>query len=99
MTDDDDKALNMEAVDCGYKVDEDGILYDYTGVRNCTCTYCESSCLPTSISNAIGFFDGFNLPMVAIVYGVLVVFSAGIFFFRKKFSKIDPKVEEEIKKS
>ena len=85
LRDDTNKKLKMDAVDCGDKVGEDGILYNYTGVRNCTCTYCESSCLPTTISNAIGFFDGFDLPMVAIVYGVLIVFSAGIFFFRRKF--------------
>lgn len=48
---------------------------NYTNIGNCTCTYCDEACTPSTISNVIGFFDGFDSVLVGIAYGCLIVFS------------------------
>lgn len=84
------KTLNGDAKGCGYAVPSDGTYLNYTKVSNCTCTYCDEACVPSTISNAIGFFDGFDVALVGITYGVLVAFSVIFLLVRAKCFKTDP---------
>lgn len=69
-------ALSSDLVwDCDYKVPDDGILGNYTKVSTCSCAACDSACPAPPVDSSIGFFDGFNGIIVAIVYAVLIVFS------------------------
>lgn len=60
---------------------------NYTNVGNCSCAACDSACPAPPVDAYIGFFDGFNGGLVAIVYGVLIIFSIVYQIVRKKFSK------------
>ena len=42
---------------------------------NCSCAACDQACPAPPVDASIGFFDGFDGALVAIVYGALIVFS------------------------
>ena len=77
----------MDAVGCGAPVPTNGTLFDYDGIKNSTCAYCDSACKPTTISNEISFFDGFDGKIVGIVYGVLILFTLIYQIVRWRFMK------------
>ena len=62
-----------------------GSLSDYTGVKNCSCAACDSACPAPPVDASIGFFDGFNVGLVAIVYGALIVFTVIFQVVRRKY--------------
>lgn len=66
-------------------VPTDGKFSNYTKVGNCSCAYCDSNCPAPPVNANIGFFDGFDLVLVAIVYAGLIVFSGAFFFIRRRF--------------
>ena len=96
FSDDDAISLNQVVYDCSYDVPSNGTLEGYTDVLNCTCAYCQASCEPPNVNGEVGFFDGCNGELVAIVWGLLVLFSVILFVFREYCQK---KQDEEEKKS
>jgi hypothetical protein len=85
-------SLAEHAISCGTKLPESGEWEGYKNLKNCTCTYCSDSCTQTSISNEVGFFDGFNGGLVLIVYGILIAFS--IIFQLIKYFMVTKKLKE-----
>lgn len=69
------KSLSEFAASCGTPVYANETFHDYNITRNCTCAFCDEACTPTSISNVVNFFDGFNGSLVGVVYLVLIGFS------------------------
>lgn len=72
---------------------------NYTDVKNCTCTYCEEACKPTTISDVIGFFDGFNGLLVGIVYAILLIFSIVFTLVKMKYFKPSQNMEEIVERT
>ena len=82
--------MNAVAVDCDTIVPSNGSLNNYTKVGNCSCAACDRACPPPPVNATIGFFDGFNVLLVVIVYLSLAVFSIIYQVIRRKFfNKLD----------
>lgn len=75
FSDNPDDSLNDNVYPCDFKVPENGTFQGYEDLKNCTCTYCDLACSPTTISSAIGFFDGFDTGIVTLVYIYLILFT------------------------
>lgn len=80
FTDDPDNTLFMDMYPCDKDVD--GILDGYE-VEKCTCNYCEEACTVVEGNAFPGFFDGFNILIVVIVYVGLIILSVIIYFVKK----------------
>jgi hypothetical protein len=80
-------SLLTDVYDCSYNVPSDGKLENYTGIHNCSCSFCDSSCAAPNVNGDIGFFDGCDGELVAIVYAILVLFSIVLFVFRSYLEK------------
>ena len=89
-------ALNTYAYPCDTIIPQNGSFANFTGVGNCSCATCDLSCPAPPVDATIGFFDGFDGVLVAIVYGVLFVFSIVYTLIKQKFlNKDDSPVEED----
>jgi len=62
-----------------------GNFSNFTKVGNCSCAACDAACPAPPVDASIGFFDGFDGILVAIVYGGLIVFSIVFQLIRAKF--------------
>ena len=66
---------------------------------NCSCAACDQACPAPPVDASIGFFDGFDGGLVAIVYGVLIAFSIVFqiarYAIQKKYNK-DEEVSDEV---
>ena len=66
---------------------------------NCSCAACDQACPAPPVDASIGFFDGFDGGLVAIVYGVLIAFSIVFqiarYAIQKKYNK-DEEVNDEV---
>lgn len=89
-------ALDTYAYPCNTLIPQNGSFADFTGVGNCSCAACDLSCPAPPVDASIGFFDGFDWKLVAIVYGILVAFSIVYTIIKKKFlNKDDSQAEED----
>lgn len=89
-------ALDTFAYPCNTPIPQNGSFANFSGVGNCSCATCDLSCPAPPVDASIGFFDGFDWVLVAIVYGVLVVFSIVYTIIKEKFlNKDDSLLEEE----
>jgi hypothetical protein len=61
-----------------------GNFSNFTKVGNCSCAACDAACPAPPVDASIGFFDGFDGILVAIVYGGLIVFSIVFQLIRAK---------------
>lgn len=61
---------------------------------NCSCAACDQACPAPPVDASIGFFDGFDGALVAIVYGALILFSIIYQIIRVKFLSKYNTVEE-----
>lgn len=78
-------ALRAPAFQCNTTTPSDGNFANYTNVGNCSCAACDLACPAPSVNAEVGFFDGFDGALVAIVYGALILFSVLFQVIRKKF--------------
>lgn len=83
----DNESLNTLSYDCSYNVPADGVVEGYTGIHNCSCSFCDSACPAPNVNGDIGFFDGCDGVMVGIVYAFLVLFSIVLWVFRDFYEK------------
>ncbi len=60
---------------CNAIVPANGSFMGFTNCKNCSCATCDMACEAPDVSSAIGFFDGFDGILVAIVYAALIIFS------------------------
>jgi len=51
----------------------------------CSCSFCEEACNPNVMVRMPTYLDGFNIPIVLIVYGSLVFISFILLFLKRKF--------------
>lgn len=79
-------ALNSAAFDCNTTIPISGNYSNYTKVGNCSCAACDAACPPPPVDAFIGFFDGFNGILVAIVYAALIAFSAVFQLVKRKLA-------------
>ena len=79
-------ALNSTAFSCDTLIPISGNFSNYTKVGNCSCASCDSACPPPPVDAFIGFFDGFNGILVAIVYAALIAFSAVFQLIKRKLN-------------
>lgn len=86
--------MNTEVYDCGYNVPSNGTLDGYTGIHNCSCSFCDSACPAPNVNGDIGFFDGCDGEMVGIIYAYLVLFSIVLYIFRAYFDKVRDEKEK-----
>lgn len=89
-------ALDTYAYPCNTLVPQNGSFANFTNVGNCSCAACDLACPAPPVDASIGFFDGFDWILVAIVYGILVAFSIVYTIIKKKFfNKDDSQAAEE----
>ena len=73
---------------CEYDIPASGILDNYTGLKNSTCSYCQARCESPDVDASIGFFDGFqtgkSFTFVGIVVGLTVLYQAYNCFWKQK---------------
>lgn len=76
--------MSTEVYPCNFKVPANGNFTGYTKVGNCSCASCDQACPAPPVDAFIGFFDGFNGVLVAIVYGGLIAFSVVFQVIKRK---------------
>ena len=86
------RTLNDHVHSCSDKVPADGNFEGYSGIKNCTCAFCDEACEKPAVNSDISFFDGFDGELVGIVYGCLIVFS--IVFQYGKHKYVQRKLKE-----
>ncbi len=90
-------ALNTYAYPCDTVIPSNGSFANFSNVGNCSCAACDLSCPAPPVDASIGFFDGFDGILVAIVYGALVAFSIVYTLIKQKFlNKADSELEEDL---
>jgi len=67
--------LTGTATPCETIVPSDGIINNYTGLLNSTCSYCAASCSAPPVDAKIGFLDGFNGKLVGFCYVGFISFT------------------------
>lgn len=80
-------SLRTDVYPCNTVIPEDGNFGDYSNVGNCSCAACDQACPAPPVDAHVGFFDGFDGALVAIVYGALILFSIVFQVIRSKFFK------------
>lgn len=88
-------ALDTYAYPCNTLIPSNGSFANFTNVGNCSCASCDQACPAPPVDASIGFFDGFDGVLVAIVYGVLVVFSILFTLIKNKFMNGDDSNADE----
>ena len=88
-------ALDTYAYPCDTVIPTNGSFANFSNVGNCSCATCDLSCPAPPVDASIGFFDGFDGVLVAIVYGILVVFSIVYTIIKQKFLNKEDSVPEE----
>lgn len=61
----------------------DAILNGYNSTYNCTCAYCQDACQPPNVNGDVGFFDGCDGELVAIIWCLLILVSVILYVFRE----------------
>lgn len=70
--------LNGNAYKCNTSVpvvNGTGVLNNYTGITNSSCSFCQGACIAPDVDIKIGFLDGFSWKLVGISYGIFIVFA------------------------
>lgn len=85
-------------------MNSNGVLYNYTDVGNCSCTYCDAACTAAAVTGEVGFFDGCDGILVLIIWAYVILFSIVLAVFRNYYEKRkkkehEKKIEEEKKKA
>ena len=88
-------ALDTYAYPCNTLTPSNGSFANFTNVGNCSCATCDLSCPAPPVDASIGFFDGFDGVLVAIVYGILIVFSIAYTVIKQNFLNKDDSLLEE----
>jgi len=89
--------LNYEIAKCN---NDSNIIFNYTNLHKCSCSYCADSCNQTNITIAFpSFFYGFSPLFVIILYCILGVASFIIYLLKRVFSstkneELAPIIEE-----
>ena len=79
------EALTTYAYPCDTIIPANGGFANFSNVGNCSCAACDQACPAPPVGASIGFFDGFDFILVAIVYGVLLVFSVVFTLIKNKY--------------
>jgi hypothetical protein len=79
------EALTTYAYPCDTIIPANGSFANFSNVGNCSCAACDQACPAPPVDASIGFFDGFDFILVAIVYGVLLVFSVVFTLIKNKY--------------
>ena len=74
FTDDPETSLTGEGYNCGMVVPEDGIVSNYTLVKNSTCSYCAEVCQAPAVNADVAFFAGFNFRTTSYCYLFIILF-------------------------
>ena len=77
--------LNFEIAKCN---NDSNIIFNYTNLHKCYCSYCADSCNQTNITIEFPpFFSGFSSLFVIAIYCILAIFSFSIYLLKKLFSR------------